>query len=110
MKKLYIGNLSYQTTESGLKRAFEQYGSVTSVRIISDKFSGESRGFGFAEFADDQEAEKAISEMNGMSLDGKSLKVNEARPQTDSRGGSGSGGRPRSSFGDSRRSSFSNRY
>ena len=106
MKKLYIGNISFQTTDSGLRRAFEQYSSVTSVKIISDKFSGESRGFGFVEFSDDAEGDRAIQEMNGFELDGKSLKVNEARPQTESRGGGfggGFGSRPRSSFGSSGR-------
>jgi len=98
MKKLYVGNLSYSTNEAGLRQAFEGYSSVASVKIISDKYTGQSRGFGFVEMDDDDEAERAIQEVNGITLDGKSLKVNEARPQTD-RGGAGSsrGGYGRSS-------------
>jgi len=102
VKKLYVGNLSYHTTENGLQAAFEKYPSVTSVKIINDKFSGQSRGFGFVELSDDEEAARAINEMNGSTLDGKALKVNEARPQVggggNSRGG-GWGDRSRSSQG-----------
>lgn len=107
MKKLYVGNLSYSTTDSGLSTAFERYGSVISTKVITDKFSGQSRGFGFVEIEDDDEANKAISEMDGESVDGKVIKVNEARPQERSGGRSGrsggwGGGNSRSSYGNSR--------
>lgn len=88
MKKLYVGNLSYSTTEEGLRAFFQEY-SPASVKIITDKFTGDSRGFGFVEIESAELAERAISELNGKSLDGKTLTINEARPQT---GGSGSGG------------------
>jgi cold-inducible RNA-binding protein len=87
MKKLYIGNLSYKTSEDALREAFAKYASVTSVKVVTDKFSGESRGFGFIELSDAAEASSAISEMDGFSLGGKNLRVNEARPQTQGSGG-----------------------
>jgi cold-inducible RNA-binding protein len=92
MTKLYIGNLSFQTTESELRDAFAKYTSITSVKLITDRDSGESRGFAFIEFGDSQEGSAAMNEMDGYSLGGKSLKVNEARPQAPrSSGGYGSG-------------------
>jgi len=95
---IYVGNLSQQTTEDDLRQAFEAFGQVESVNIIKDRFSGESRGFGFVEIPSKQEAQKAIEEMNGKDLMGRAVNVNEARPKTprrDSRGGRGgfSGGR-----------------
>ena len=95
---IYVGNLSRQTTEDDLRQAFEVFGQVESVNIIKDRFSGESRGFGFVEIPSKQEAQKAIEEMNGKDLMGRAVNVNEARPKTtrrDSRGGRGgfSGGR-----------------
>ena len=99
--KLYVGNLSYNVTEERLQQHFAQYGSVVSARIITDKFSGRSKGFGFVEMSSDQEAEKAISALNGTDFDGRNIVVSEARPQAprDSRsaggfGGGGGGGRP----------------
>lgn len=92
MKKLYVGGLSYSTTEDGLRDFFENYGPIVSVRIMVDKFSGQSRGFGFVELEDDAMADAAIAELNGQTLDGKQLKINEARPMESS-------SRPRS-FGD----------
>jgi len=92
---IYVGNLSHQTTEDDLRQAFEAFGQVESVNIIKDRFSGESRGFGFVEIASKEEAQKAIEEMNGKDLMGRAVNVNEARPKTDrrdSRGG-GRGGR-----------------
>jgi RNA recognition motif-containing protein len=88
---LYAGNLSRDLSESELREAFEAFGSVTSCSIIKDKFSGDSRGFGFVEMANKAEAVKAISSLNGKELKGRTLTVNEARPRTDNRGG-GSGG------------------
>ncbi|MFZ2148380.1 MAG: RNA-binding protein [Sedimentisphaerales bacterium] len=89
---IYVGNLSNQTTEDDLRQAFEVFGQVESVNIIKDRFSGESRGFGFVEIPSKQEAQKAIEEMNGKDLMGRAINVNEARPKTDRRDGrSGSG-------------------
>ena len=79
--KLYVGNLSYNVTEERLQQHFAQYGSVVSARIITDKFSGRSKGFGFVEMSSDQEAEKAISALNGTDFDGRNIVVSEARPQ-----------------------------
>ncbi|HUU18478.1 MAG TPA: RNA-binding protein [Sedimentisphaerales bacterium] len=93
---IYVGNLSNQTTEDDLRQAFEAFGQVESANIIKDKFSGESRGFGFVEMPSKEEAQKAIEEMNGKDLMGRAVNVNEARPKTDrhdSRGGRGGGGR-----------------
>ena len=97
---IYVGNLARETTEAELRQAFEGFGQVTEVRLIMDKFSGESRGFGFVEIPSKQEAEKAIAEMNGKELMGRVLNVNEARPKTErgggrrgSFGGRGGGGR-----------------
>ena len=89
-KKLYVGNLSFQTTESELDDLFAQAGEVESVRIITDRDTGRSRGFGFVEMSEEN-AEKAISQFNGQELDGRALTVNEARPQAN-RGGRGGGG------------------
>lgn len=92
---IYVGNLSHQATEDDLRQAFEALGQVESVNIIKDKFSGESRGFGFVEMPSKDEAQKAIEELNGKDLVGSALSVNEARPKTnrrDSRGGGGGGG------------------
>ena len=79
-KRLYIGGLSYSTTEEGLKESFSKAGSVESASIIMDKLSGRSRGFGFVEMSTDEEAQKAIEMFNGKELDGRNLTVNEARP------------------------------
>lgn len=92
-KKLYVGGLSYDTTEDGMREAFSQAGSVASASVIIDKVSGRSRGFGFVEMASDEEAEKAIEMWNGKELDGRTLTVNEARPQESRpRNGGGFGG------------------
>ncbi len=79
--KLYVGNLSYDTTEDGLNQHFSQAGTVTSVAIIKDKFSGRSKGFGFVEMGSDEEAQKGIEMFDGQDLDGRSVKVNVARPR-----------------------------
>ena len=79
--KLYVGNLSYNITEERLQQHFAQYGSVISARIITDKFSGRSKGFGFVEMSSDQEAEKATSALNGTEFEGRNIVVSEARPQ-----------------------------
>ena len=79
-KKLYVGNMSYSTNDSSLKDLFSQAGSVSSATVIMDKMTGRSKGFGFVEFADDAEADAAVSKFNGMEVDGRKLTVNEARP------------------------------
>jgi cold-inducible RNA-binding protein len=90
MKKLYIGNLSYSSTEGALKEFFAAYGPIISVKIIMDNMTGQSRGFAFVELEDNDKADEAIKALDGQPLDGKNLKINEARPQTD-RGGFGGG-------------------
>jgi RNA recognition motif-containing protein len=84
-KKLYVGNLSYNTNESTLRDLFQAYGQVASVKIITDRDSGNSKGFGFVEMGSDDEARAAIAGMNGRDVDGRQLKVNEAmdKPRRD---------------------------
>jgi len=85
-RRLYVGNLSYQATEADLRDLFTQAGSVASVKIITDAYTGQSRGFGFVEMATDEEAQKAISLFNGHALKSRQLVVNEARPPERDRG------------------------
>lgn len=90
---IYVGNLSYDTNDNELREAFGAYGTVTDARVIEDKYTGRSRGFAFVEMANKDEGEKAIAEMNGKNLGGRTLTVNEARPREDRpRGGGGGGG------------------
>jgi RNA recognition motif-containing protein len=95
--KIYVGGLPYSTTEQQLSDLFAAHGTVASARIITDKFTGQSRGFGFVEMSSDAEAQAAITALNGTQLGGRTLTVNEARPQEPrsggSRGGFGGGGR-----------------
>ena len=86
---IYVGNLSYNTTEESLRSAFEDFGQVSSVALIKDKVTGRSRGFGFVEMPSQSEAMAAIDAMNGAELDGRTLTVNEARPREDRPGGGG---------------------
>jgi cold-inducible RNA-binding protein len=90
-KKIYVGNLSFQTTESDITQAFSGFGAVESVSIITDRDTGRSKGFGFVEMADQADADKAINALNGTELGGRNLTVNEARPMVkrDSFGGNG---------------------
>ena len=90
-KKLYVGNLSYETSGSDLQKLFEGFGSVESAQVISDRDTGRSKGFGFVEMSNDQEAQAAINGLNGKEIGGRSLTVNEARPRED-RGGGGKRG------------------
>lgn len=93
---IYVGNLPYGVTDDELKEAFGSYGEVVSINVIKDKFSGESRGFGFVEMSNDEEAQAAIDGLNGSEFGGRNLKVNQARPREDrssNRGGGGGGGR-----------------
>ncbi len=78
---IYIGNLSFDTTEEDLRQAFKSYGEVTSVNIITDKFSGQSKGFGFVEMPNNSEADEAIKALNESALKGRNIKVNQARPR-----------------------------
>ena len=110
--KIYVGGLPYSATESELSDLFAQHGTVESVNLITDRFTGQSRGFGFVEMATKEEAEAAINALNSTELGGRTLTVNEARPQTPrtgggrggfgGRGGGGGGG----GFGGKRRSRF----
>jgi cold-inducible RNA-binding protein len=103
-KKIYVGNMSYDTTESALRELFATHGEVVSVSVITDRDTGRPRGFAFVEMASDAAANAAISALDGQSLDGRALKVNEARPPAargggdrsyGSRGGRGGGSRRR---------------
>lgn len=82
---IYVGNLAYSTTEQQLEEAFQAHGQVASVNIIRDRFSGQSRGFGFVEMPDDSEAQKAIEALNGQELGGRTLNVDKARPRREKR-------------------------
>ncbi len=98
-KKLYVGNLSYNITEDEIKDVFTPFGEVQSVKIITDAATGRSKGFGFVEMANDDEADKAITSLNGTTVMDRAINVSEARPQTDRSGrggrpGGGGGGRP----------------
>lgn len=96
---IYVGNLSRDVTEDDLRQAFGGFGQITSVSIIKDKFSGQSRGFGFVEMPGRAEAQAAIVGLNGKELNGKTLNVNEARPQSERREGGGRGSKGRRSGG-----------
>src|SRR3989441_6516818 len=99
MKNLFVGNMSFQTTEGELRALFEPFGQITRVHVAMDRETGRARGFAFVEMPNDEEAAKAIAALNGKEVGGRSLKVNEARPKTEGRGpprdgGSRPGGRP----------------
>lgn len=91
-RKLYVGNLPYSVTESALETAFSAHGRVESVKLITNRDTGESKGFGFVEMSSDSEANAAIAGLNGTDLEGRPMKVNEAKPQTGRSGGGGRGG------------------
>ena len=91
--KLYVGGLSYSTTSEALREHFAQCGTVESATVITDRYSGQSRGFGFVEMATNEEAQKAVSMHNGQRLDGRTIKVEVANPQGAGGGGGGGGGR-----------------
>jgi RNA recognition motif-containing protein len=107
--KLYVGNLAYQVTEDQLREAFESFGQVESVAIIKDKYSGQSKGFGFVEMPANAEGQAAIDGLNGKDFNGRAIKVNEAKPRTEGSqgrgggrrgsGGGGGGGGPRGGRG-----------
>ena len=128
MKNIFVSNLSFRINDEDLKQAFADYGAVTSAKVIKDNFSGRSRGFGFVEMTNDEEAAKAIEELNNAEFDGKVMTVSEARPKTDrkpggfsdsrgggghsdSRGGAGRGGDSRGGgYGDRSQGGFKKRY
>jgi RNA recognition motif-containing protein len=89
---IYVGNLSRDVTEDDLRQAFESFGQVETVNVLKDRFTGEPRGFGFVDMPSKSEAQAAISGLNGKDVKGRSINVNEARPRTPSRGGSGGRG------------------
>jgi len=91
-KKLFVGGLSWGTTDDGLHQAFERFGEIVEAKVITDRETGRSRGFGFVTFAGDEGAISAVSEMNGAQLDGRTIRVNEAENQVQRRGGGGGGG------------------
>jgi RNA recognition motif-containing protein len=91
--KLYVGGLPYSVTDGQLQELFSAHGTVESAKVIADKFTGRSRGFGFVEMSSGSEAQSAISALNGTQYEGRSLVVNEAKPQTNRDGGGGSAGR-----------------
>ncbi|OIP62205.1 MAG: RNA-binding protein [Nitrospirae bacterium CG_4_9_14_3_um_filter_53_35] len=98
--KLYVGNLSYEMSESQLSDLFTPFGAIESAKIITDKYTGNSKGFGFVEMSSREEGEKAISELNGKQINNRAITVNEARPKPErgssgGRGGGGGGGRGR---------------
>jgi cold-inducible RNA-binding protein len=105
MKNLFVGNLSFQTTESDLRAIFEPFGQITRVHMAMDRETGKARGFGFVEMANDEEAKKAIAGLDGKDVGGRNIKVNEARPKertgpprSTSSSGSGGGGRGHGGF------------
>ena len=101
-KKIYVGNLSFQTTDADLNQMFSEVGQVESVQIITDRDTGRSKGFGFVEMSDDEAAAKAIERFNGKEVNGRALTVNEARPMKERDSGprgSGGGGRDRGGRG-----------
>ncbi|NDQ57256.1 MAG: RNA-binding protein [Acidipila sp.] len=115
MKNLFVGNMSFQTTESDLRALFEPFGKITRVHAAMDRETGKARGFAFVEMANDDEAAKAIAALDGKEVGGRNLKVNEARPKTEGGGGprgggpgSGSGGNRGGGGGNSRGGGFSN--
>jgi cold-inducible RNA-binding protein len=92
-KKLFVGSLSWDTDDHGLRTAFEQFGPVEDAKVINDRDTGRSRGFGFVTFSSEADAQKAMEEMNGAVLDGRTLNVNEAQERSGGGGGGGGGGR-----------------
>jgi cold-inducible RNA-binding protein len=101
VKNLFVGNLSFQATENELRSLFEPFGEITSIRVMTDRDTGRSRGFGFVEMATEEAAQQAIGALNGKQADGRALTVNEARPKPERSGsprGSDRGGSSRNDF------------
>jgi RNA recognition motif-containing protein len=95
MKNIFVGNLNFGATEDAVRSLFEAYGPVDRVSIVTDRDTGQARGFGFVEMSVNADADRAIAELNGRELDGRALNVNEARPKTDRGAGGGGGGQRR---------------
>jgi cold-inducible RNA-binding protein len=108
MKNLFVGNMSFQTTESDLRALFEPFGQITRVHIATDRETGRARGFAFVEMANDAEAGKAIAGLDGKEVGGRNLKVNEARPREERSGPKGGSGNSGGGGGRGRGGSFSN--
>ena len=101
VKNIFVGNLSYEATEEEVRQLFEQFGTVDRVSLITDRETGRPRGFGFCEMPNDEEGDAAIEQLNGVTLSGRALNINEARPRaTGGGGGGGGGGRGRDRGGD----------
>lgn len=96
---IYVSNLSFNVQDEDLKGFFEEYGEVSSAKVITDKFTGRSRGFGFVEMSDDAAAQKAIQELDGATVEGRAIKVSEAKPREQRPSNGGGGGAPRRNFG-----------
>lgn len=92
MKNIFVGNLSFKTTEQDIRSLFEGYGSVDRVNVVTDRDTGQPRGFAFVEMSNDAEGDKAIASLNGSDVDGRTLNINEARPKTGGGGGDRGGG------------------
>ncbi len=107
---IYVANIPFKATEDELKGLFEEYGEVTSTKVILDKFTQRSRGFGFIEMSDDAAGRQAINSLNGTDFMGKNLVVNEARPKTDAPRSGGGGGGNRGGGGGFNRRSYNNEY
>jgi len=95
MKNIFVGNLSFGATEDAVRSLFEAYGTVDRVSIVTDRDTGQARGFGFVEMSVNADADRAINELNGRDLDGRAMNVNEARPKGDRPSGGGGGGQRR---------------
>src|SRR5436853_6457278 len=102
MKNIFVGNLSFGATEESVRSLFEPYGAIERVSIVTDRDTGQARGFGFVEMTNNAEADRAIAELNGRDLDGRALNINEARPKED-RGGFGGPRKSGGGFGGQRR-------
>ena len=98
MKNIFVGNLSFRTTEDTVRSLFQAYGSVERVNLITDRDTGQARGFGFVEMSNNAEADRAISGLNGKELDGRALNVNEARPKAERGSGGGFAGQRRKRY------------
>ena len=109
MKNIFVGNLSFRTTEDSLRSAFQSFGEVLKVNMVVDRDTGRARGFAFVEMANEDEANRAIAGLNGKELDGRALTVNEARPRSDRNSGGGHGGY-RQTYGDQPRGQRENRW
>jgi len=108
-RKLFVGGLNWKTTDDGLRAAFERFGDIAEAKVITDRETGRSRGFGFVTFSDDDAAQKAVQEMNGQQLEGRRIQVNEAEERAPRSGGGGGGGRSGGGGGGYRSRSYDDR-